>query len=153
MLICDLSILHKYGKLALDRELRPLGFSWQEMVVMMVLERVPGADQTLLSKFLQTDKGNVTRLIDQMERKGHLLRQISSGDSRRREIHLTSHGRAHLLPLRQAMSDWEASCLRGLSREQVRTFEETSALIIRNILELSTSAQTFPCAEEERMAL
>jgi DNA-binding MarR family transcriptional regulator len=153
VLICDLSLLHKYGKLALDSELKSLGFNWQEMVVMMVLERMPGADQTLLSKLLQTDKGNVTRLLNQMEGKGLLMRQITKEDSRRKAIHLTAQGEAHLLPLHQAMSNWEAACLRGLSREQVLKFEETSALIISNILENTNSVQSFPCTAEERTVL
>ncbi len=119
----------------------------------MVLERMPGADQSLLSKFLQTDKGNVTKLLNQMEGKGLLLRQLSKDDSRRKAIRLTLQGEAHLPPLHRAMSNWEAACFRGLSPEQVQKYEETSALIISNILKSTNSVQSFPCTADERKVI
>lgn len=93
MLMCGVSILNKYGKLAFDSELMPLCLKWQEMAVMTVPERMPGGDQILLSQFLKTGKGDVTRLIGQMQRKGFLLLQIPNGDRRRRENRLTLQGK------------------------------------------------------------
>ena len=134
MLICDLSILHKYGKETLNKQLQPLGFSWQEMVVMMALEMNPDTDQALLSKLLQTDKGNVTRLISNMEEKDLLYRIVCHIDSRYKIIHLTDKGVSLLPLLHKAMRSWEASCFNGLNKRQVQQFEELSAHIINNIL-------------------
>ncbi len=134
VLICDLSVLHKYGKQALDCHLKPLGFNWQEMVVLMALERKPDADQALLSKLLQTDKANVTRLVSSMENKGLLVRTVCKEDSRRRDIRLTREGAARLPDLHGAMAEWEAFCYGGLSREQIRQYEEMNARIIGNIM-------------------
>ncbi|MHC1786507.1 MAG: MarR family winged helix-turn-helix transcriptional regulator [Christensenellales bacterium] len=133
MLICDLSILHKYGKQRLDEVLAPYGCNWQEMVVLMVLERVPAADQTLLSLFLQTDKGNVTKLLKQMELKGLVARSASRGDSRRKDIRMGAAGLALLPDLHEAMVQWETACFSGLSPEQVSIYKDICAVMAANL--------------------
>jgi DNA-binding MarR family transcriptional regulator len=134
VLICDISILHKYGKQALDKQLLSLGFSWQEMVVLMVLEMESGADQALFSVLLQTDKGNVTRLLNAMEEKGLIARNMRNDDYRRKEIHLTASGAAKLPALHEAMGCWEAACFMGLNPEQIAGFQEASQFILGNMM-------------------
>lgn len=141
MLICDLSILHKFGKEALDKQLQPLGFTWQEMVVMMALEMAPDTDQALLSKLLQTDKGNVTRLMNKMEERDLLYRVVSDIDSRHKIIRLTDKGASLLPALHEEMMKWEAFCFHGLDQNQILQFEELRTRIIHNILRNSQSTQ------------
>lgn len=133
LLICDLSMLHKYGKQALDSHLNNLGFNWQEMAVMMALQNDPSADQTLLSKLLQTDKGNITKLLGRMEEKKLITRTADPGDSRRKLILLTASGAARLPSLHEAMARWEQACFHGLTARQIKDFTEACRLIIANI--------------------
>ncbi len=133
MLICDISILHKYGKQALDRQLKPLGLNWQELVVMVAVETIPSADQGLLSKLLQTDKGNVTKLLNRMEKDGVIARKWTAGDCRRKDIRLTEAGEARMPALHEAMGRWEAACYKGLSPEEVKSFTQACATVIANI--------------------
>ncbi len=134
MLICDLSMLHKYGKQALDSHLDELGFSWQEMAVMMALQSDPSADQTLLSKLLQTDKGNVTKLLSRMEDRMLITRTVDPEDSRRKIILLTASGAARLPLLHEVMARWEQACFRGLTARQIDDFAEACKLIIANTI-------------------
>ena len=60
MFICDISVFNKYGKQRLDEMLSSLQIDWRGLVIMLVLEQVPGISQTRLSPFLQTDKANLT---------------------------------------------------------------------------------------------
>ena len=140
MLICDLSMLHKYGKHALDGFLGDLGFNWQEMAVMMALQSDPNADQTLLSKLLQTDKGNVTKLLNRMEEKDLITRTADPQDSRRRVILLTASGAERLPALHDAMARWEHACFQGLSSRQIHDFNEACRLIIANIVKNEQSS-------------
>ena len=133
MLICDISVLHKYGKQALDRQLLSLGLRWQEMVVLMALEMKPDAEQGLFSMLLQTDKGNVTRLLNSMENRGLISRSVSEDDCRRKEIRLTASGASGLPALHGAMEQWEAFCFKGLSPEQIAGFQETNQIVIGNM--------------------
>lgn len=135
-LICDISVTHKYGKQALDLLLAPHGVCWQEMVVLMVLEDAPDAPQSLLGALLQTDKGNVTKLLIRMEAKGLLLRQPSKEDRRRIRNALSVPG-AQLVPaLHQALAAWEAVCYAGLSQEEQRIFNKASQTIIENTMRM-----------------
>ena len=135
VLICDISILHKHGKQVLDRQLLSLGFSWQEMVVLMALEMKPDAEQGMFSMLLQTDKGNVTRLLNSMEKKGLISRSVREDDYRRKEIRMTVYAAAKLPALHKAMEQWEALCYKGLSPGQIAGFQETSQIVIGNMSE------------------
>ena len=73
MLICDISTTHKYGKMSLDIMLEPYSLCWQEMVVLLALDGKPDSSQSLLTVLLQTDKGNVSKLLHKMEKKALLF--------------------------------------------------------------------------------
>ena len=140
-LICDISVTHKYGKQALDLLLAPHGVCWQEMVVLMVLEEAPEAPQSLLGALLQTDKGNVTKLLTRMEAKGLLVRQPSKEDRRRMRNALSEPGASLVPALRQALAAWEAVCYAGLSQEEQRIFNKASQTIIHNTSRMVNDAQ------------
>ena len=134
MLICDMSIIHKHGKQTLDDMLLPLGLGWQEMSVMMLLEMKPDADLALISSLLQTDKGNVTRLINNMEKKDLIFWDICREDRRCKSISLTHSGADKLPAVHEAMAKWEAFCFQGFSEEQIKQYEDMNAQFIRNIM-------------------
>ena len=134
MLICNMSIIHKYGKQTLDEMLLPLGLGWQEMSVMILLEMKPDADLALISMLLQTDKGNVTRLINNMEKKDLISRDIYREDCRRKSISLTNSGTAKLPAVHEAMAQWELLCFHGFSQEQIKQYEELNAHVIRDLM-------------------
>uniref|UniRef100_UPI00289A622D hypothetical protein n=1 Tax=Proteiniclasticum sp. TaxID=2053595 RepID=UPI00289A622D len=69
MFICTISVFHKYGKQILDEMLQPLQLDWRSMVVLLVVDQVPGISQRRLIPFLQTDKANVAKLLKEMEEK------------------------------------------------------------------------------------
>lgn len=134
MFICTISILNKFGKQRLDAVLAPIGFTWREMVVLMVLRHQPGASQTTLSQYLQTDKANVTKLLRQMEEKGLLRRSADRQDSRRNQLLLTRRGQQALPQLDAAMARWEQDCFTGLSAAEAAQWRRLTALIIANLL-------------------
>ena len=140
LLICDLSMLHKYGKQSLDSCLDASGFNWQEMAVMMALQSAPDADHSLLSKLLQTDKGNVTKLLSRMEEKGLITRTPDQDDGRRKNILLTELGAAKLPALHEAMARWEQACFQGLTSRQINGFEEACRLITANAMKNDQSS-------------
>jgi DNA-binding MarR family transcriptional regulator len=134
MLICNMSIIHKYGKQTLDEMLQPLGLGWQEMSVMMLLEMKPDADLALISTLLQTDKGNVTRLINNMEKKDLIFRDICREDRRCKSLSLTNSGTEKLPAVHEAMAQWEVLCFHGFSQEQIQQYEELNAHVIHNLM-------------------
>lgn len=89
MFICTISVFHKYGKQILDEMLQPLQLDWRSMVVLLVVDQVPGISQGRLIPFLQTDKANVAKLLKEMEEKDLLERREEEGDLRIKK--LSSH--------------------------------------------------------------
>ena len=138
MFICFISIFNKYGKLKLDGLLRPLNMDWRELVVMLVIEQVPGISQTRLVPFVQTDKANVTKLLQQMEQKGLIRREADRGDQRAKVCCLTGQGETLLPRLHEILNDWEDACFQGVSREDRQAFARIGEIITGNLMEEST---------------
>lgn len=134
MFICDISVFNKYGKQKLDEILHPLNLDWREMVVLLLLEQIPGMVQTRLVPFLQTDKGNVTKILQTMEKKGLLYRESDVSDQRNKVCSLTKTGRALLPSVRQGMNDWEEFCYQGITEEELAVFRSVGKSITRNLV-------------------
>lgn len=141
MLICDISVIHKYGKQSLDASLRSLGLFWQEMVVLMILEQQPDAKHALFCAMLQTDKGNVTRLLNSMETKGLIRRSVRTEDNRQKVNSLTASGLARLPALHDTMKRWEAACFSGLSEAQLKEYTRVSSHIVDNMMRINSETQ------------
>lgn len=134
MLICDISIFNRYGKLKLDELLRPWGADWRELVAILVIAQVPGIPQSRLVPFLQTDKANVTKLLGKMEEKGWIVRSEDSRDHRNKHCHLTSQGTGLVPELERALQHWESVCYQGLEAEEIEAFKRISGKIGKNLL-------------------
>lgn len=135
MLICDISILHKFGKKLLDKRLSEIGLNWERMVVILSIGMIPQLNHNLLGQMLQTDKSNVTKLIIKMEEEGLLLRQPHRSDARRNLYILTTKAQDFVPRLKVEMSAWEDSCYESLSPEQIELYKKCNEIIIRNVTE------------------
>lgn len=134
MFICDISIFNKYGKQTLDDLLLPLDCGWQELVVMLVIEQIDGISQTRLVPFLQTDRANVTKLLQAMEKKDLIRRETAGSDLRNKGCHLTPRGQEMLPQLHRVLSQWEDRCFQGISAEEQDQFRKISETITRNLM-------------------
>ncbi|MBW8382400.1 MAG: MarR family transcriptional regulator [Youngiibacter sp.] len=134
MYICDISVFNKYGKQKLDEMLYPLGIQWRELVVMLVIEQVPGIPQTRLIPFLQTDKANVTKLLQAMEQRGLIVRNADGDDQRNKVCQLTYQGESMTPKLNQILDLWESSCFQGIDRDELIEFKRINEIITRNLV-------------------
>ena len=139
MFICDISMLNRLGKASLDERLQSMDFSWREMVVLMVLEKKPGANQNFIGKFLQTDKSNVTHIIQDLETKALLIRKTCEEDRRYKGLYLTSASRELLPWLHEQLRLWQEQCYRGLSQEEIAIYQTISQKIVDNLFAFNDS--------------
>ena len=139
MFICDISMLNRLGKASLDEMLQIIDFSWREMVVLMVLEKKPGATQNFVGKFLQTDKSNVTHIIQGLETKTFLIRKTCEEDRRYKGLYLTSVSRKLLPWLHEQLRLWQEQCYQGLSQEEITIYQNLNQKIIDNLFAFSDS--------------
>jgi DNA-binding MarR family transcriptional regulator len=135
MFICDISIFNKYGKQKLDKMLSPMKIDWRELVVMLVIEQLPGITQARLTPFLQTDKANVTKLLQAMEKKNLIIREVDDQDQRNKICNLTKQGKELTPRLRKTLVDWEEACFQGVSKGDLEQYRRISDIITRNIVQ------------------
>lgn len=133
MLICDISVLNRMGKILLDERLKKVGFIWREMVVLMVLEEKPGATQNFVASFLQTDKANVSNLITSMEERDLIERRTCEEDRRYKGLYLTGKARDYLPQLHKIMNEWEKECYSSLNQDELQVYKKLTKKIMDNM--------------------
>ena len=139
MFICDISMLNRLGKASLDERLQGIDFSWREMVILMVLEKKPGATQNFIGRFLQTDKGNVTHIIQGLEAKGLLIKKVCEEDRRYKGLCLTSASWKLLPWLHEQLRLWQEQCYSGLSQEEIAIYQAINQKIVDNLFAFNGS--------------
>ena len=114
-----------------EEQLTGLGITPQQIALLVIVDRNPGARQTLIAKARGLDKSTLVPMIDRLERDNLLERRPLATDRRIRAIWITEHGREILrraVPIvqegddliRAHLSDAELSELVRLM-EKVRT--------------------------------
>jgi DNA-binding MarR family transcriptional regulator len=73
--------------------LAPLGLTYPQYLVMLVLWEVEGPSVSQLGQRLSLDSGTLTPLLKRLEALGHIERRRASDDERRVDIFLTPQGR------------------------------------------------------------
>jgi DNA-binding MarR family transcriptional regulator len=101
---------------------------------MLVIEQVPGIPQTRLIPFLQTDKANVTKLLQTMEKRGLIVRNADGDDQRNKVCQLTDQGASMTPKLNQILDLWESTCFQGIDRDELIEFKRINEIITRNLV-------------------
>ena len=87
--------------------------------LMAQLERYPeGLKMNELSRLLMVTGGNVTAIVDQVEKEGLVGRLEEPADRRAFRIRLTSAGRKTFAEMARAHEEWVVELLSGLSRRE-----------------------------------
>jgi len=79
--------------------LEPLGLTYPQYLVMLVLWEQDGPTVKLLGERLHLDSGTLTPMLKRMELAGLLTRQRAAGDERQVVVHLTAAGQALRTPV------------------------------------------------------
>jgi MarR family transcriptional regulator, temperature-dependent positive regulator of motility len=86
---------------------------------LVAIEAHPGLDQATLASAIAYDRVTIGGVIDRLESKGMVRREIAEGDRRSRRLHLQPQGRAALAIIRPHVAAVQQHILQGLSvREQ-----------------------------------
>ncbi|KAA2230876.1 MarR family winged helix-turn-helix transcriptional regulator [Salinarimonas soli] len=98
--------------------LEPLGLTYPQYLVLLVLWEQEGLKVKEIGKRLHLDSGTLTPLLKRMEKGGLLRRLRDAADERQVRIELTEHGRhlqAEVLKVRQ-----EIGCALGGAEEPIQ---------------------------------
>ena len=87
--------------------------------LMAQLERHPeGLKMNELSRLLMVTGGNITAIVDQLEKEGQVERLDDSADRRAFRIRLTRSGEKSFTEMARAHEQWVVELLGGLSRKE-----------------------------------
>jgi MarR family transcriptional regulator, transcriptional regulator for hemolysin len=104
---------------ALDRRLRPLGYSRSRWMALLHVSRNDGITHRELAERLGIEAPTLVRLIDRMEGEGLLKRCSSEIDRRVKHLHLSTAGRKEVERIWASATDLRQEILSGLSKTEI----------------------------------
>lgn len=89
----QLRVTHLAVFRAIEEQLTGIGITPQQFGLLVIVDRNPGARQTLIAKARGLDKSTLVPMIDRLERDNLLERRPLASDRRIRAIWITDRGR------------------------------------------------------------
>jgi MarR family transcriptional regulator for hemolysin len=107
-------------RIALDRQLRPLGFTLSRWMLLLHLSRNDGCTHKELAQCMGIEAATLVRLVDRMEKEGLLTRCNSETDRRVKHLRLSDAGMASVENIRCCATDLRRKVLTGLSQTEIQ---------------------------------
>lgn len=104
---------------ALDRRLRPLGYSRSRWMVLLHVSRTDGINHRELAERLGIEAPTLVRLIDRMEAEALLQRRIGETDRRVKHLHLSAAGKKEVARVWANAAEVREEILSGLSQKEI----------------------------------
>ena len=107
----------------LRREARDVGVSPEQVSLLVTIKYAPGIGVRELAARERVSPPAMSKHVDRLERDGLVERTPSADDRRRVGLTLTDEGQRVLRRVRSRRTAWLASCLRGLSSDELAAVE------------------------------
>jgi DNA-binding MarR family transcriptional regulator len=115
------------------RELRPFDITTEQYGVLFLLWDLDGLQQWEIADLLLKDRPNVTRILEKLEKKKFISREIDPDDRRATRVYLTPAGREIKPHLEQAIERFREQSYRGLSQQQRTELRAILSCIMENL--------------------
>jgi DNA-binding MarR family transcriptional regulator len=105
-----------------DRRMRSLGLTRAQWLALTRLHRRPGASQSELAVMMEIERAPAGRILDRLEEKGWVERNVDPADRRINRIYLTDRGRrmhAAISPIAEATVNDALADLSAAERQRV----------------------------------
>lgn len=106
-------------RIAVDRRLRPLGYSRSRWMVLLHVSLKEGINHRELAERLGIEAPTLVRLVDRMEAEQLLHRRASETDRRVKQLHLSPAGRQEVERIRAVAAEIRREALSGLDRAEI----------------------------------
>lgn len=138
-------ILHDVARLLrtdYDRRVRNLGLTRSQWWVLTHLFREDGLTQSELADLMEIERPSLGRLLDRLEAKSWVRRQVDAGDRRVNRVYLTADVEPLMLEMRRHAASIRSDALSGLSEQQREQFIDTLLAVKSNLLGMVNSQPT-----------
>jgi DNA-binding MarR family transcriptional regulator len=105
----------------------------EQWSLLMTLDEKDGISHKELAQRSEKDPANITRLVDQLEKKGLVRRAAHPNDRRSLLLHLTDLGRSAAHTLAPIEAAYVRQIVSGISPEEVQLFMQFMNKVNRNI--------------------
>lgn len=123
---------------ALNRRLRPLGYSRSRWMVLLYISRNEAIPHRELAERLGIEPPTLVRLVDRMEADGLLERRADESDRRIKRLHLSPEGHREVDRIRACAADMRKELLAGLDKTEIGVTLEVLQKIRAKLEQLTT---------------
>ncbi len=125
----------------LDSRLKPFGLTTEQLQILKSLIEENGIAQNKLCEAVAKSPGNVTRILDRLEKKNYIERRNNPEDRRSSLVYLTAAGEEWIGQVRLELEGYEAQITAGLSAGQVQDMKDGLRTIYRNVEEITGESE------------
>jgi DNA-binding MarR family transcriptional regulator len=105
----------------LNASFRDLDITAPQFGTLLLIEANPGVSQSSVADALRFDRSTLVQIIDRLERRGLVVREMSPSDRRSNALRLTRAGIELLTELKERAFEHEEVIARALSAEERKT--------------------------------
>ena len=121
---------------ALLYKLKDTGLTIGQPKILDYLSRHNGSNQKEIAKACFLEAGSLTTILNKMEEKGLIRRQILNGNRRSFHIFMTESGKKNQKLVEETFEKIEETALNNVSEEEQKVFMEIFLRIYRNLAEI-----------------
>ena len=121
---------------ALLYKLKDTGLTIGQPKILDYLSRHNGSNQKEIAKACFLEAGSLTMILNKMEEKGLIRRQILNGNRRSFHIFMTESGKKNQKLVEEAFKKIEKTALNGISEEEQKLFMDIFCRIYRNLADM-----------------
>ena len=125
---------------ALLYKLKDTGLTIGQPKILDYLSRHNGSNQKEIAKACFLEAGSLTMILNKMEEKGLIRRQILNGNRRSFHIFMTEEGKKKQQLVSEAFSEIERKAVEGISKEEMKGFLSVYQKIYANLLDEAGSS-------------
>ena len=122
-----------------DRRAKSIGLTRSQWWVLTHLYRRDGLVQAELAEILEIERPTLGRLLDRLEAKGWLRRELDPDDRRVKRVYLTNEVKPAMQSLRRIAADLRQQSLVGLNETERERLVDILIHIKTNLLNLSVA--------------
>ncbi len=120
-----LVILGKKSQKTFTDAIKPFGIRPPHFDILTTLEYKGTCNQTTISNTLKIEPGHMVKLLDELQKKGHIERVITKSDRRSHDISLTPSGKKILKTLKTTASVIENFITSSLNEKEKISLKKT----------------------------
>lgn len=120
--------------------MKDTGLTISQPKILDYLSRHNGSNQKEIARACFLEAGSLTTILNKMEEKGLIRRQILNGNRRSFHIFMTEEGKKKQQLVSEAFSEIERKAVEGISKEEMEGFLSVYQKIYANLLDEAGSS-------------